>query len=432
MAVEIKVPSVGESIAEGMLVRWLKNDGALVRVDEPLFELETEKATTEVASPAAGKLAIAVAPGKTVTIGSIVGRIEPAETVAAPERPRSDGAPKPGKAGAQAPMPGPAVVAPVTDAEKWLSPSARRLAGEAGVDVSRLAGTGRGGRVTREDVQTYLERESARRSEPTGEATPAATGHEVAIAASAPPPKPSAPPAAPGSPVRESRQPMSAIRLRIAERLVAAQKTAAILSTFNEADLSAILALRTLYKDRFKEKHGIGLGFMGFFVKACVEALQAFPIVNARIDGSDIVYHNFYNIAIAVSTDKGLMAPVVRDADRFGLAQIEKAIADLAQKARDGKITVSDLQGGTFTITNGGIFGSLLSTPLLNPPQSAILGMHAVQKRPIAVNDQVVIRPMMYLALSYDHRIIDGREAVQFLVRVKECLESPERLLLGV
>jgi 2-oxoglutarate dehydrogenase E2 component (dihydrolipoamide succinyltransferase) len=225
---------------------------------------------------------------------------------------------------------------------------------------------------------------------------------------------------------------MSPIRLRIAERLVASQKTTAVLSTFNEADLSAILALRGLHKDRFREKHGVGLGFMGFFVKACVQALQAFPIVNARIDGSDIVYHRFYNIAIAVSTDKGLMVPVIRDADLLSMAQIEKAIAALAQKARDGKIAVSDLQGGTFTITNGGIFGSLLSTPLLNPPQSAILGMHTVQKRPVAVNDQVVIRPMMYLALSYDHRIIDGRDAVQFLVRVKECVEGPERLLLEV
>jgi 2-oxoglutarate dehydrogenase E2 component (dihydrolipoamide succinyltransferase) len=225
---------------------------------------------------------------------------------------------------------------------------------------------------------------------------------------------------------------MSAVRQRIAERLVTAQKTAAMLTTFNEADLSAVLALRGQYKDAFQQKHGVGLGFMSFFVKAAVEALRAFPRVNARIDGGDIVYHHFYNIAIAVSTDKGLMVPVIRDADRLGFAQIEQAIADLAGKARAGKISVDDLTGGTFTITNGGIFGSLLSTPILNPPQSGILGMHAIQKRPVAVNDQVVIRPMMYLALSYDHRLVDGREAVQFLVRVKECVEKPERLLLEI
>jgi 2-oxoglutarate dehydrogenase E2 component (dihydrolipoamide succinyltransferase) len=231
---------------------------------------------------------------------------------------------------------------------------------------------------------------------------------------------------------RETRERMSTIRQRIAERLVAAQKTAAILTTFNEADLSAVLSLRTQYKDLFREKHGVSLGFMGFFVKACTEALRAFPRVNARIDGSDVVYQHFYNIGIAVSTDKGLMVPIVRDAERLSLPQIEKALAELAAKARDGKITVNDLQGGTFTITNGGVFGSLLSTPILNPPQSGILGMHAIQKRPVAVNDQVVIRPMMYLAFSYDHRLIDGREAVQFLGRVKECVERPERLLLEI
>jgi 2-oxoglutarate dehydrogenase E2 component (dihydrolipoamide succinyltransferase) len=265
-------------------------------------------------------------------------------------------------------------------------------------------------------------------------AAPAPPG--AAAATEAPPAPAHQPPAkeveGPPAAARETRQRMSAVRQRIAERLVAAQKAAAILTTFNEADLSAVLELRGRYKEAFQKKHGVGLGFMSFFVKACVEALHVFPAVNARIDGSDIVYHNYCNIGVAVSTDKGLMVPVVRDAERLSFAEVEKAIASLAQKARDGKINVSDLQGGTFTITNGGVFGSLLSTPILNPPQTGILGMHAIQKRPVAAGDQVVIRPMMYLALSYDHRLVDGREAVQFLVRVKECVENPERLLLEV
>ena len=296
--------------------------------------------------------------------------------------------------------------------EPLLSPSARQLAADEGVDPRKLTGSGRGGRVIKEDVQTHLAQRSARRR------TAAARAG-----------RPNVEPQANG---RETRQRMTTIRQRIAERLLAAQQNAAILTTFNEADMSAVMALRTKYKESFQKKHGVGLGFMSFFVKACVEALRAFPTVNARIDGTDIVYQNFYDIGVAVSTEKGLMVPVLRDADRLSFAQIEKGIAELAVKARDGKITVADLQGGTFTITNGGVFGSLLSTPILNPPQSGILGMHTIQKRPVAVDDQVVIRPMMYLALSYDHRLIDGREAVSFLVRVKECVENPERLLLEV
>jgi 2-oxoglutarate dehydrogenase E2 component (dihydrolipoamide succinyltransferase) len=394
MPIDIKVPSVGESITEGSIARWLKKDGANVAVDEPLFELETEKATQDVPAPAAGILHITIGEGKTVAIGAVVGTIEPSAAPTAP------------------------VAAPVKPVENkveasptTLSPAARRLASEEKVDVKGLAGTGRGGVVLKNDVQDHLEKQKP--AEPR--------------LAFAPPLATTPPPAA-----RETRQRMSAIRQRIADRLLAAQKQSASLTTFNEADMMPIMDLRTRYKDKFKEKHDVGLGFMAFFVKACIQALKAFPLVNARIDDADIVLHDYYNIGLAVSTEKGLMVPVLRDADQMSFAQIERTIADLAVKARDGKINVADLQSGTFTITNGGVFGSMLSTPILNAPQSAILGMHAIQKRAVVQNDQIVIRPMMYLALTYDHRIIDGREAVLFLVRVKECLEDPERLLLEV
>ncbi len=418
MAVEIKVPSVGESITEGTLARWLKKDGAAVRADEPLFELETEKATTEVPAPAGGVLVITAPEGATVAIGSVVGHIEEKATAPAPTSDNQKTS-EPERAPRAAPAPARPAAAPAPEAARLLSPSARRLADEANVDVRQLTGSGRGGRVTKEDVQNYLDGQKA-------PAAPAPAPVEKLPAV--PPPAPEArPPAA-----RETRERMSAIRQRIADRLVASQKTTATLTTFNEADLSAVQALRAQYKDLFREKHGVGLGFMGFFVRACVEALRAFPRVNARLEGNEVVYPHYCNIGVAVSTEKGLMVPVVADADRLSLAQIEQAIAGLAAKARDGKIAPADLQGGTFTITNGGVFGSLLSTPILNPPQSGILGMHAIQKRPVVVNDQVVVRPMMYLALSYDHRLIDGREAVQFLVRVKEGVEQPERLLLEV
>jgi 2-oxoglutarate dehydrogenase E2 component (dihydrolipoamide succinyltransferase) len=303
--------------------------------------------------------------------------------------------------------------------EVALAPAARQLVQEQRVDVSRIAGTGRGGVITKEDVVTFLDQQKV----PPANAKPAVDS----------PPAPTLPTTTPPpASERETRQRMSAIRQRIADRLVASQQTTATLTTFNEVDMSAILALRSRYKDRFKEKHGVNLGFMGFFVKACVEALRAFPTVNAWIEKNEIVYHHFYHIGVAVSTEKGLMVPVLKDADRMTFAQIDQAIADLAERARAGTIGVTDLQGGTFTITNGGVFGSLVSTPILNPPQSAILGMHAIQKRPVVVDDQIVIRPMMYLALSYDHRLVDGREAVLFLVRVKECVEDPERLLLEV
>jgi 2-oxoglutarate dehydrogenase E2 component (dihydrolipoamide succinyltransferase) len=399
MPIEIKVPTIGESISEGNIARWMKSEGEQVQQDEPLYELETEKATQEVPAPASGVLHIQAKAGATVAIGSVVGTIEPGAT-AKNAPPKSPEKAVPAKGDAKPPKE-PAA----------LSPAARAVVAERQIDPATLHGSGRHGVVLKEDVQTPAEAAAA-------PATPLAA---------APAAKP---PAAPGQ--RETRQPMSAIRQRIADRLVAAQKSTASLTTFNEVDLSAVLELRSRYKDRFKERHDVGLGFMSFFVKAAVEALKAYPLANSRIDGGDIVYQHFYNIGVAVSTEKGLMVPVLRDADRMSFAEIEKAIAAVAVKAREGKIGVTDLQGGTFTITNGGIFGSMMSTPILNPPQAAILGMHAIQKRPMVRDDQVVVRPMMYLALTYDHRLIDGREAVLFLVRIKECIEDPERLLLEV
>jgi 2-oxoglutarate dehydrogenase E2 component (dihydrolipoamide succinyltransferase) len=382
MPIEIKVPSVGESISEGTIARWIKNDGDAVEQDEPIFELETEKATQEIPAPATGVLRIAVKAGEHVAIGSVVGTIaEGAVAAKAAAAPAKKAAPPP---------PLPAVPA--------LSPAARAVATEHGVNAATIQGTGRHGVVLKEDVRTVV----------------------------------NAQPANPQAGQRETRQSMSAIRQRIADRLLASQKGTASLTTFNEVDLSAVIDLRTRFKDPFKEKYDVGLGFMAFFVKAAVEALRAYPIVNSRIDGNDVVQHHFFNIGVAVSTDKGLMVPVLRDADQMSFADIEKAIAAVAERARDGKIAVTELQGGTFTITNGGIFGSMMSTPILNPPQAAILGMHAIQKRPVVRDDQIVIRPMMYLALTYDHRLVDGRDAVLFLVRIKECIEDPQRLLLAV
>jgi 2-oxoglutarate dehydrogenase E2 component (dihydrolipoamide succinyltransferase) len=422
MSVEIKVPAVGESIAEGTIARWLKANGSAVKANEPVAELETDKATTEVMAPAGGTLAIAVPEGKTVAIGAVIGRIE-AGTAQPPPQP---GQPLPPRRASNS-------HAPAAPTEPLLSPAARHVAANEGIDPHQLTGTGRGGRIIKEDVLGHLGEHGERGRV----SAPSASGERGRVSA----PSAEAPRGAEATPLAESKPPkagrerrerMSPIRARIAERLLAAQQSAAILTTFNEADMSAVLALRTKYKETFQKKYGVGLGFMSFFVKAVVEALRAFPAVNASLDGGDIVYHNFHDIGVAVSTEKGLMVPVLRDADQLSFAAIEKGIAALAQKARDNKISVNDLQGGTFTITNGGVFGSLLSTPILNPPQSAILGMHTIQKRPVAVNDQVVIRPMMYLALSYDHRLIDGREAVSFLVRVKECIESPERMMLEI
>ena len=396
MPTDIKVPTIGESITEGRISRWLKAEGSFVKRDESVCELETDKATAEVAAPAAGVLKHLVKEGETVLIGAIIGSV--------------DESGKPAVASAEpAPKTAPAAAPAPAGKESLLSPAARRAAEEEKIDPASLSGSGRGGRVIKEDVYA-------------AKSAPAATPAPAAATAPAPV----------RTGVRETREKMTGIRQRIAERLVDSQQSTATLTTFNEVDMSAIMALRDKFKDKFKEKHGVGLGFMSFFVKAAIEALKAFPLANSRIDGAEIVKQHFYDIGVAVSTERGLMVPVVRDADQMSFAGIEKKIVELAVKARDSKIGIADLQGGTFTITNGGVFGSLLSTPILNPPQTAILGMHTIQKRPVAINDQVVIRPMMYLALSYDHRLIDGREAVQFLVRIKDCVESPERMLLEI
>ncbi len=418
MSVEIKVPPVGESVTEGTIGRWLKANGAAVKANEPVCELETDKAMTEVMAPVSGRLAIAAVEGQKVAIGSVIGRVEEGAAQSAPASPSKPA--QPAKRNGEA---------PTVVAEPILSPAARHLAANEGIDPHQLTGSGRGGRILKEDILAHV---PSRVANAVGQTLPPDTSPIQAGKSDLPAPIQAEKPDLPAKNGRERRERMTPIRARIAERLLAAQQNAAILTTFNEADMSAIMGLRTKYKESFQKKHGVGLGFMSFFVKAAVEALHAYPAVNASIDGGDIVFHNYYDIGVAVSTEKGLMVPVLRNADDLSFAGIEKGIAALAQKARDNKIGVNDLQGGTFTITNGGIFGSLLSTPILNPPQSAILGMHAIQKRPVAVNDEVVVRPMMYLALSYDHRLIDGREAVSFLVRMKDCLESPERLLLEI
>ena len=432
-SVPVTVPSVGESISEGVISRWLKADGSLVRAGEPLFELETDKATSNIPAAGSGVLHITVKEGETVAVGATVATIDPDESTATaepstkkepappprqePSKPKASAAPE-SRAGSQ-PASSPTAEKAQAGATpgQTLSPAVRRLVSEERIDASQVPATGPGGRLTKGDVLTFL-------SSPDSEPAPSTSG-AAASEAAASMPLADSPSAAP----RETRKRMSGLRQRIAQRLVEVQQTAAILTTFNEADLSRVIGLRTLYKESFQKKHGVGLGFMSFFVKASIDALKAFPVVNARIEGNEVVYHNFYDIGVAVSTDRGLMVPVIRNADARSFASIEQSILNFANKAREGTISVDDLQGGTFTITNGGTFGSLLSTPILNPPQSAILGMHAMKKRPVVVDDQIVIRPMMYLALSYDHRLIDGRDAVSFLVRIKDCIENPERMM---
>jgi len=435
-AVAITVPSVGESITEGTLARWLKADGSLVQPGDPLFELETDKASSVVPAPAAGVLKIGVAEGQNVTIGATVGTIDSTRAIKPPAAPASvalGGGDRPAERKPSAPSAPPARRG--GDAALPLSPAVRRLVAEEGVDVAGVTATGPGGRITKGDVLTFLDSPRPALSQPAAPLPerapdggaiqpPPAIQPPSSISASASAPRESG--------GRETRQRMSGLRQRIAQRLVEAQRTAAILTTFNEADMSRVLELRSRYKEPFQSRHGVALGFMSFFVKAAIEGLKAFPAVNARIEGNEIVYQNFYDVGVAVSTERGLVVPIVRDADRLSFAAIEQTIGEFANKARDGTISVADLQGGTFTITNGGVFGSLLSTPILNPPQSGILGMHAIKKRPAVVDDQVVVRPMMYLALSYDHRLIDGREAVGFLVRVKDCVENPERMMFEV
>jgi len=398
--VEVKVPTVGESITEGILSRWLKADGAAVKAGESLFEIETDKVNTEVPADVAGVLRHKAAQGETVKIGGIVATIDTEAAVPA------------GAAAAVAP---PAAGSRGEEAKgASISPLAKRIAEDTKADLTGVQGSGSGGRIMKQDVLAA-----------TAKPAPASAPAPVAAA-------PAVAPAAPRNAERETRKPMSMLRRRIAERLLESQRTTATLTTFNEVDMSAIMAVRNRYKDAFKEKHQVGLGFMSFFVKAVIEGLKAFPSVNGRIDGSDLVHNNFYDVGVAVSTERGLVVPVIRDADKLSFAEIEKKIGDLGKRGREGKLAIEELQGGTFTISNGGVFGSLLSTPILNPPQSGILGMHKIEDRPIAQNGQVVIKPMMYVALSYDHRVIDGRESVSFLVRVKECLENPERMLLDI
>ena len=399
MATEIRVPTLGESVSEATIGRWFKKPGEAVKADEPLLELETDKVTLEVNAPAAGVLAEIVAnEGDTVGVGALLGNIgagsgaAAAAPAAAPKAEAPKAAPAPAPAAAKSSDNGPAVA---------------RMAAESGVNPASVAGSGKDGRVTKGDMLAAM-------------SAPAAA--PVAVRA----------PSVPVDAAREERVRMTKLRQTIARRLKEAQSTAAMLTTFNEVDMTEVMALRNRYKDLFEKKHGVKLGFMGFFVKACVEALKEIPAVNAEIDGTDIIFKNYYNIGVAVGTEKGLVVPVVRDAQDMSIATVEKTIADFGRRARDGQLKIEEMQGGTFTISNGGVYGSLMSTPILNAPQSGILGMHKIQERPMVVGGKIEIRPMMYLALSYDHRIVDGKEAVTFLVRVKDALEDPSRLVLDL
>ena len=416
MATEIRVPTLGESVSEATIGRWFKKPGDPVKADEPLVELETDKVTLEVNAPASGTLGdILAKDGETVSAGAVLGSIiETAALLQAHRRRR----PRLPKAALQAELPTAAAPAAGTcgsaRCRKDNGPAVARIAAESGIAASTVAGSGKDGRVTKGDMLAAIA---------TGGAQAPAPAAPVQVTCSV---------RRPIDASREERVKMTKLRQTIARRLKDAQNTAAMLTTFNDVDMSAVMNLRSQYKDVFEKKHGVKLGFMGFFAKAVIQALKDVPAVNAEIDGQDLVYKNYYHIGIAVGTEKGLVVPVVRDADQLSIAEIEKTIADFGKRARDGKLTIDEMQGGTFTITNGGIYGSLMSTPILNAPQSGILGMHRIEDRPVVRNGQVVVRPMMYLALSYDHRIVDGKEAVTFLVRVKEALEDPARLVLDL
>ena len=415
MSIEIKIPSVGESVQEAVLAEWFKKDGDTVKKDEALFVIETDKVTLEVVAEADGILKITVRAGETVAIGAVVGMIEPtdgqvAEPTGAPKaaekkeaQPEQTPPPKVEKKETPAPV--------KTGSEIPLSPSVRRLVAENNLDVSRIKGTGPAERITKGDVLLYLESMPAESSQTPVEATC----------------QEEKPPTA-----AEERKPMSPIRKRIAQRLLESKQNTAMLTTFNEIDMSRAMEIRSRYKDAFQKRHNVSLGFMSFFVKACVEALKEVPEINAFIDGTDIIYHNHQHIGVAVGTERGLVVPVIRNAEQMSFAQVEKAIVDYVSKIKANKLELADLEGGTFTVSNGGVYGSLLSTPILNMPQSGILGMHKIEKRPVVIDDQIVIRPMMYVAMSYDHRIVDGKGAVTFLKRVKEFVEDPERMTLEV
>jgi 2-oxoglutarate dehydrogenase E2 component (dihydrolipoamide succinyltransferase) len=423
MTTEIRVPQLPESVADAVIVAWHKQPGDPVRRDENLADLETDKVVLEVPAPMNGVMReISAAAGTTVTSGQLLAVIDEA----------SASAPQPARAAAPAPAPA-REVAPLKSDDGRLSPSVRRLVEENRLDPAAIAGSGRDGRVTKSDVVEFLDKRKAAPatpSVPAAASAPARAG--VTANAVAAPARDSSARAALRTGRSEKRVAMTRLRQRIAERMVEAQVTQALLTSFNEVDLTAVQELRARYKDSFEKAHGVKLGFMSFFVKASIEALKRFAVVNASVDGSDIVYHEYYDIGVAVSTDRGLMVPIVRDADAKSFADIERDIAGYAARAREGTMAIEDLTGGTFTLTNGGVFGSLMSTPIVNAPQSAILGMHKIQERPMVVRGQIVARPMMYLALTYDHRIIDGRDAVQFLVAVKDCLEDPGRMLLQI
>ena len=406
---DIVVPTLGESVSEATVAKWLKKAGDSVKKDETLVELETDKVSVEVSAPEAGVLnEIVATEGATVGIGALLGRLGGAGAQPAVQQPKVEAPKAEPKVEAPKPQPQPQSG---NGATKQAPPSVQRIAAEGGIDVSGISGSGRDGRLTKSDALAIIEQ----RSQPAPvQQTPHPPLQARVISD------------------REERVPMTRLRQTIARRLKEAQNSAAMLTTFNEADMSAIMAARSKYKESFEKKHGVKLGFMSFFVKACIAALKEIPNVNAEIDGTDIIYKNYYDIGIAVGTDRGLVVPVLRDTDHKSMAEIEREIGELGVKARDGQLKLEDLQGATFTISNGGVYGSLMSTPILNAPQSGILGMHKIQERPVVIDKQVVVRPMMYLALSYDHRIVDGKEAVTFLVRVKEGLEDPERMLLDL
>ena len=420
MTMEIKIPSVGESVQEAVLAEWFKSDGEQVQIDEPLLVIETDKVTLEVVAEAAGVLKIQVQAGETVAIGAVVGLIETAKgaVVEKPAKPEPEPEPPPPEAKAPAQPPaaeaGPVEKGPEEiGVDMPLAPSVRRLIAEKGLDAGNITGSGPGGRISKGDVLLYLEQAPA--------GIPDTLTQPASLEA-----------AAVQQPAEEVRKPMSPIRKRIAARLLESKQSTAMLTTFNEIDMHQAMAMRTRYKEMFQKKHGVSLGFMSIFIKACVEALKEIPEINAFIDGEDIVYHNYQHIGVAIGTERGLVVPVIRHAEQMSFAQLEKAIVDYVAKIKENRLELADLEGGTFTVSNGGVYGSLLSTPILNTPQSGILGMHKIEKRPVVIDDEIVVRPMMYVALSYDHRIVDGKGAVTFLKRVKEFIENPERIILEV
>ena len=455
MLIEIKVPSVGESVTEALLAQWFKTDGDLVKNDEPLFVIETDKVTLEVVAEADGVLSIKVPEGETVAIGAVVGTLDtdaaaktadvpvvdkgqeeveatpaPAEPVE-PTEPESTTESTPAAPAAKVAEPAVPQQEPVAEAPVFhrgegvqFSPSVRRLMAEKNLDPAQIPGTGPGGRITKSDVVLYLE--SGRAPVSVGTSDQATVAQAKETSAEMPPEK------AVAAEERTNRKPMSQIRQRIAARLLEAKHSTAMLTTFNEIDMAHLMAIRRQYKEAFKQKYGVGLGFMSFFIKACIEALKEFSQINAFVDGKDIIEHHYYHIGVAIGSERGLVVPVIRHADMLSFAGLEQAIVDYVKKINENRLELSDLEGGTFTISNGGVYGSLLSTPILNTPQSAILGMHKIEKRPVVIDDEVVIRPMMYVALSYDHRIVDGREAVTFLKRIKECVENPERIMMEI